>query len=124
MSVERQYSKGFLLIGLMLVILAGNNLGGVFFHYAWNFIAGGIGIFLVLVAIGDLLTNEQMDNRAINLHFLGSVLMGVGPVLMIFAPLALNAQLIYGWVLPVLGVSFLLCGIILILRVRLQTTPS
>ncbi|MFQ5833915.1 MAG: hypothetical protein ACE5H4_14510 [Candidatus Thorarchaeota archaeon] len=118
--MERQYSKALLLIGLVLVLLAGYTPTMSTDYYVWNFIVGGIGIFLIIVMAGDLFVNDQMDSKATNLNFLGSVLVGVGSVLLMYTQLALNVQLIEWWVFPLVGVAFLLCGVMLILLAMLR----
>lgn len=111
-------------MGLVLVILAGYRSGTELYNYVWNFIAGGVGFFLIIVAIGDLLASDQMDTKAANLHFLGSVLMGVGPVHLMYTQLALNAQLGNWWAFPVAGVAFLIGGVVLILSARFLRPSS
>lgn len=116
--MERQYSKAILLLGLVLIILAGYRSGTVLYNYVWNYIAGGVGIFLIIVALGDLVASEQLNKRATTLHFLGYALAGAGPVLLMFTQLAIIVNLPSWWVLPLVGVAFLLCGVTLILWSR------
>ena len=120
---ERQASKALLLIGLVLIVLAGYSPGSVPYNYIWKFIAGAVGIFLIAVAAGDVVASDQMDSRAANLHLLGFALIGLGSVLLLlmYAQLALNDRVTDWWVFPVVGAAFLLCGVSLILWARHQT---
>ncbi|UCH05003.1 MAG: hypothetical protein JSW05_02260 [Candidatus Thorarchaeota archaeon] len=120
--IGRQYSKALLLMGLALVLLSGYAPTMATDYYVWNFIAGGIGIFLIIVASGDFFVNEQMDSKATSLNFLGFVLVGIGSVLLMYIQLALNVQLAEWWGFPLAGVAFLLCGVTLILWTRHQTS--
>ncbi len=112
---ERDSSRYLLVLGFVLIILTGANLGTDIFYYVWKFIAGAIGFLLIIVAGGTLLVKEQMNRRDAYLYFVGLVLVGLAPTLLLYSQLAQNVQLEIWWVFPSIGGVFLAFGAILIL---------
>ncbi|MHA2210857.1 MAG: hypothetical protein ACXABV_17020 [Candidatus Thorarchaeota archaeon] len=124
MSIERKSIKNLLVLGLVLFLLTGANLGTDIFYYVWKFIAGAIGLFLIIVSGGTLLVKEHMTRREANLYFVGLVLVGLTPTLLIYSQLAQNVRVEIWWIFQPFGAVMLVIGSLLILWSWLQRGSS
>ena len=115
MRTGDQTSKAILIAGLALLILAGYTPTMTTDYYVLNFIAGGAGLFLIIVSVGNLLVKKEMDRKASVLHSSGFILVGIGLVALLYTQLAINAHLPSWWVFPLVGGVLFAAGALLVL---------
>jgi hypothetical protein len=92
------------LIGLLLIFLAEYSSSAMMIFLP-RFSVYTVGLLLIIVTAGYLLAGDKMDKRAANLHHLGTALIVLGHVFLIW----------WGWTFLVASLGLLLCGFIVIL---------
>jgi len=115
METEDQTSKALLITGLVMLFLSGYTPTMTTDYYVLNHIAGGAGLFLIIVSVGDLLVKQEMDKKASVLHSSGFILVGIGPVILLYTQLAINVHLPNWWVFPLVGGALFAAGALLVL---------
>jgi len=125
MESEKLVAITSLVIGAVLLILAGYSPGSVPHNYTWNMIALSLGLVFVILALGTLLpgrTKKPENRKSITLLFVGLVLTVVGVNLLIFTPGLIIIFRFNWWIFTLTGAVLLIIGIFLFYRSRVYRT--
>jgi peptidoglycan/LPS O-acetylase OafA/YrhL len=125
MESEKLVAITSLVIGAVLLILAGYSLGSVPHNYTWTMIALSLGLVFVILALGTLLpehTKKPENRKSITLLFVGLVLTGVGVNLLIFTPGLIIIFRFNWWIFTLTGAVLLIIGIFLFYHSRVYRT--
>ncbi len=118
---ERLVAIASLVIGAVLLILAGFSPGSVPHNYTWNMIAFCLGLVFVILALGTLLpgrTKRPENRKSITLFFVSLVSTVAGVNLLIFTPGLIIVFRFNWWIFTLTGAVLLIIGIFLFYRSR------